>query len=87
MTEIAPTGPKTNTLAIVALILAIFFPLVGAILGHVSMGQIKKSGEDGRGLALAAIIVGWVLTAVGILGTVLFFIPFLVLGVDVLGTM
>lgn len=87
MSEIAPASAKTNTLAIVALILAIFFPLIGAILGHVSMGQIKKSGEDGRGLALAAIIVGWVLTAVGILGTVLFFIPFLVLGVDVLGTM
>lgn len=78
---------KTNTLAIVSLILAFFLPLIGAILGHVALGQIKKSGEEGRNLALAGVIIGWVLTALSILGTILFFIPFLVLGVDVLGSM
>jgi len=33
---------------------------VGAILGHVALGRIKKTGEEGRGLALAGIIIGWV---------------------------
>jgi Sec-independent protein secretion pathway component TatC len=81
------SSEKTNTLAIVSLILAFFVPLVGAILGHVAMGQIKKTGEQGRGIALAAVIIGWVLTALSVLGAILFFIPFLVLGVDVLGGM
>lgn len=78
---------KTNTLAIVSLILAFFVPLVGAILGHVAMGQIKKTGEQGRGIALAGVIIGWVFTALSILAAVLFFIPLFILGAGVLGGM
>jgi Sec-independent protein secretion pathway component TatC len=78
---------KTNTLAIVSLILAFFIPLVGAILGHVAMGQIKKTGEQGRGIALAGVIIGWVFTALSILAAVLFFIPFFIVGAGVLGGM
>ena len=63
-----PTGAKTNVLAIVGLILAFFFPLIGAILGHVALSQIKKTGESGRGLALAAVIIGWIFTGLAILG-------------------
>jgi multidrug efflux pump subunit AcrB len=74
------TGKRTNVLAIVGLILAIFFPIVGAIVGHVALGQIKKTGEEGRGLALAAVIVGWTLTGLAIVGIIVAFIPFLVLG-------
>lgn len=53
---------KTNTLVIVSLVFAFLAPLVGAILGHVALSQITRRGEQGRGLALAGIIVGWVLT-------------------------
>lgn len=74
------TGKRTNVLAIVGLILAIFFPLIGAILGHVALSQIKKTGEEGRGLALAAVIVGWTLTGLAVVGVIVAFIPFLVLG-------
>lgn len=81
------TTKKTNTLAIVGLILAFLVPLIGAILGHVSLGQIKKTGEEGRGLALAAVIVGWAFTALSILGTILFFIPFIMFGQGILGSM
>jgi hypothetical protein len=73
-------GRRTNTLAIVGLILAFVFPLVGAIIGHVALGQIKKSGEEGRGLALGAVIVGWVFTGVGILAVFLTVIPMAVVG-------
>lgn len=75
-----PTGSRTNVLAIVALILAIFLPLVGAILGHVAMGQIKKTGEEGRGLALAAIIIGWIFTGFAILGFIAWFVAFATVG-------
>jgi len=74
------TGKRTNVLAIVGLILAIFFPIVGAIVGHVALGQIKKTGEEGRGIALAAVIVGWTLTGLAIIGIIVAAIPFFVLG-------
>jgi hypothetical protein len=55
--------PPTNGLAIVALVLAfVFFPL-GIVLGHVARGQIKRSGEGGRGLATAALILGYLQVA------------------------
>ena len=63
-----PAPAKTNTLAIVSLVSAIvgfvlipFIPSVVAVItGHMSLGQVKKTGEQGRGLALAGTIVGWV---------------------------
>ena len=59
---------KTNGLAIAALVASIagviwLLPFVGslagAIMGHVSLNQIKRSGEGGRGMALAGVIVDW----------------------------
>ncbi|MCU1414556.1 MAG: hypothetical protein JWN80_1896 [Microbacteriaceae bacterium] len=58
----APVGPKTNTLAIVALILGIVVPIGGIIVGPIALGQIKRTGEGGRGLAMAGLILGIVFT-------------------------
>jgi hypothetical protein len=55
---------KTNTFAILALVFAFILHPLGAIFGHVSLGQIKRTGEEGRGLAIAGIAVGWSLTAI-----------------------
>lgn len=55
---------KTNGIAIAALISSFFVSVLGIILGFVALNQIKKSGEQGRGLALAGIWIGFV--AVGI---------------------
>jgi U5 snRNP spliceosome subunit len=63
-----PAGGRTNPLAIVALICSlagIFTGIsapIGAILGHVSLGQIRQSGEEGSQLATVAIWVGWIIT-------------------------
>jgi len=64
-TPYAATGPaaKTNTLAIIALILGIVVPIGGIIVGHIALSQIKKTGEAGRGLALTGTILGYVFTA------------------------
>lgn len=62
----ASTG-RTNVLAIVGIILAFIVPLVGVILGFVARSQIKRTGEKGSGLALAAIIIGLVFIVVGII--------------------
>ena len=58
----APLAPKTNTLAIVALILGIVVPIGGIIVGPIALGQIKRTGEGGRPLALVGLILGIVFT-------------------------
>lgn len=62
------TSNKTNAVAMVAIVMVFFNPLAGLILGHIALAQIKKTGEDGRGAALAAAVIGWVLGALLILG-------------------
>ena len=54
----------TNTLAVVALVLAFLGPLsvVGLGLGIAARSQIRRTGEEGENLALAAIIVGGVIS-------------------------
>lgn len=65
----APRPAGTNGMAIAGLVVAIHgfglpgLGLVGAILGHVARAQIRTSGEDGDGLAIGAIAVGWISTA------------------------
>ncbi|CAN5546114.1 hypothetical protein BH10ACT6_BH10ACT6_14530 [soil metagenome] len=61
------TAPPTNTLSIVALILAFFVPLAAIICGHIALGQIKRTGQGGRGLALAGTVLGYVFIGLGIL--------------------
>jgi Domain of unknown function (DUF4190) len=63
----ASVGQRTNALAIVALILGIVIPLGGIICGAIALGQIKRTGEAGRGLALAGLIIGIAFTAVGLI--------------------
>lgn len=60
-------APPTNTLAILALVLGIVIPVGGIICGHIALGQIKRTGEGGRGLALAGLIIGYALTALTLL--------------------
>jgi hypothetical protein len=41
-----------------------FLSFIGAILGHVSLSELKKAGStENRGLAVAGVIIGWVSTA------------------------
>ena len=64
MSSSTPQSSQTNGMAIAALITSFFVSILGIILGFVALNQIKTSGEQGRGLALAGIIIGFV--AVGI---------------------
>lgn len=41
--------------------------VVGAIFGHVARRRIRASGAQGSGMALAGIIVGWSIAAVGLI--------------------
>jgi hypothetical protein len=66
-TPSAPAAGRTNTLAIVALILGIVVPIGGIICGPIALGQIKRTGENGRGLAMAGLIIGCVFTVIEII--------------------
>jgi peptidyl-prolyl cis-trans isomerase B (cyclophilin B) len=62
-----PPPQSTNALAIVSLVCAFLFAPLGIIFGHISLSQIKKSGEEGRGLAVAGLIISYLFTAFMIL--------------------
>ena len=66
----------TNTMAILALVMAFVFAPAGLILGIVARKQIRQTGEDGDGLALAGIIVGGIVTAIFALFIVFWIIAF-----------
>ncbi|MCM2423832.1 DUF4190 domain-containing protein [Streptomyces sp. RKAG293] len=51
-------APTTNGAAIASLVLALLcLPLVGLITGLVALSKIRRSGERGRGLAIAGITI------------------------------
>jgi hypothetical protein len=64
----APAGQDFpgKTLGIVGLILAIFFNLIGLIVSAIALSQSKKAGYKNTP-ALAGVIVGAVLLAIGII--------------------
>ena len=64
----------TNTLAILALVMAFVFSPVGLVLGIVARRQIRQTHEQGDGLALAGIIIGGIGTALAVLGFLFFFL-------------
>jgi hypothetical protein len=70
----------TNVLAIIALIASgagLIIPgamIAGVIMGHISLSQIKRTGEGGHGLALAAVIVGYALFAIEFLAIVAYIV-------------
>ena len=69
-----PPQSRTNTLAIVGLVLAFFMPFIGLIISIVARKQISQNNEGGRGLAVAGIILSlismlfWLIGIVGALG-------------------
>jgi hypothetical protein len=54
-------------MAILSLVMAFVFAPAGLILGIVARKQIRRTGEDGAGLALAGIICGGIFTAIFVL--------------------
>jgi hypothetical protein len=60
-----------KTLGIVAVIVAIFFSLIGLILGVVARNQSKQAGYKNTP-ATAAIIIGAIFLVIGIISTIAF---------------
>ena len=68
-----------NTLSVVSLASAVtgFGAAAAVITGHVSLAQIKKSNEAGRGLAIAGVAAGYTVIGLWILST----LGFIALGI------
>ena len=58
------TSPGWSVLAIVAFVLAFAVPPGAIVCGHIALGQIRRTGEQGRELALAGTVLGYVFTAI-----------------------
>jgi hypothetical protein len=78
-----PTS-TTNGYAVASLVMGILgwsmIPLLGSIgaivFGHLARAQIRRQPQQGDGLALAGLILGWVSIALWILGILAFFLFF-----------
>jgi hypothetical protein len=64
--RLAVAGARTNGLAAVSLGFGIgqfFIPIFGALVaivcGHVARGQIRRNGEQGDGLAITGLVLGY----------------------------
>jgi hypothetical protein len=70
-----PAAP-TNTMAIVALVSGLVFAPLGIVFGHIALSQLKHSGEDGKGLAIAGVVLGYVGTAFFLLALIFYVVLF-----------
>jgi hypothetical protein len=71
---------KTNGLAITSLVcglawivvwpLALFTGIAAVVTGHIARGQIRRRDENGAGLALAGLILGYISIAISVLGAI-----------------
>jgi len=68
----APTAAPKNWMGITSLILSLVTPIFvitaipGVVFGHLGLAACKRGEANNRGLALAGVIVGWVMIGLGI---------------------
>ena len=57
-----PRPRATNGMAVASLVCAFVFAPLGIIFGHISLSQIKRTGEEGHGLAVAGLVISYLIT-------------------------
>ncbi len=63
-----------SALPVLSLVFAFLFPIAGAIMGHIALGQMNRGQivDNNRGLAKAGLILGWVFTGLYAIGIALY---------------
>ncbi len=85
--QYVPGMNPTNPLAIASFVCSLVgvfvsgLGIVGIILGHIALGQIKRSNgyEQGRGFALAGLIIGYIWLGLIVIAIVAFVLLFLLI--------
>ncbi len=67
---VPPHRPPVNTLATLSLVFAFVFPPAGAVLGHLGLAQIRRTGELGRDRAFAAVVLSYAFITLMVLALV-----------------
>jgi eukaryotic-like serine/threonine-protein kinase len=62
----APPGSETNTLATLSVVFAFVFAPAGAVLGHLGLAQIGRTGQGGRDRALVGVTLSYVFIVVAV---------------------
>lgn len=70
---VAPSG-RMNVLAIVGFVMSFFLAVPAVVLAHVGLAQINRTGDSGRGFAVAALWIGYVSIAVTLI--LIFVVPY-----------
>jgi peptidyl-prolyl cis-trans isomerase B (cyclophilin B) len=66
-----------NVMALIGFILSVSGVVVGItvipgiVLSHIGMSQIKRTGESGRGFALAGLVVGYCLVGLSVIAVII----------------
>src|SRR5271165_482722 len=65
-----PPSPRVNTFATLSLVYAFVFAPAGAILGHLGLSQIRRTGQQGRERALLGLTLSYAFIALAVVGLV-----------------
>ncbi len=55
-----PAAVGTNSMSVAALIMGLTIAPLGVVFGHIALSQIKRTGQSGRGLAIAGLVLGYI---------------------------
>jgi peptidyl-prolyl cis-trans isomerase B (cyclophilin B) len=72
----AEGSSKTNTMAILSLVFAFFVSVLAVVFGHVALGQIRRTGESGRGMAIAGLVLGYIGLVAGAIVVIVWAVAF-----------
>ena len=70
---------SNQSMAIAALVSSLVLAPLGIVFGHLALSQIKSSGDDGRGLAIAGLVIGYAGTVLLVLFVILVVVYFAVM--------
>jgi hypothetical protein len=69
-----PPSQKTNTFATLSLIFAFLFAPAGAVLGHLGLAQIRRTGQRGKDRALIGLTLSYAFILVAVVALVIWLV-------------
>ena len=69
-----PPSQKTNTFATLSLIFAFLFTPAGAVLGHLGLAQIRRTGQRGKDRALIGLTLSYAFILVAVVALVIWLV-------------